>query len=78
MSSMNTSALPASGPAARFSVVAADGRTVCLCDFASAGAAGNPDRSWLPMMHLGRASVRAAHGPFGDDDAALRPTAPRE
>ena len=28
---------------------AADGRTLRLCDFASAGAAGTPYRSWLPM-----------------------------
>jgi DUF1680 family protein len=30
---------------------AADGRTVHLCDFASAGEAGTPYRSWLPVTH---------------------------
>lgn len=31
---------------------AEDGRTVHLCDFASAGAVGTPYRSWLPVHHL--------------------------
>jgi hypothetical protein len=28
---------------------AADGKTLRLCDFASAGATGSPYRSWLPI-----------------------------
>jgi hypothetical protein len=31
---------------------AADGRTLRLCDFASAGAAGTPYRTWLLMREL--------------------------
>ena len=36
------------GTLMRFRAAAAGGGTVTLCDFASAGAAGNPYVSWLP------------------------------
>ena len=37
------------------------GSPLMLCDFASAGQAGNPYRSWLPAAN----ADLAADGPFG-------------
>jgi DUF1680 family protein len=39
---------PPPAPLLRLRCKTADGGTITLCDFASAGAAGNPYRSWLP------------------------------
>lgn len=41
-------------PLMLFEVKAADGRTVRLCDFASAGEVGTPYRTWLPIKNAPR------------------------
>ena len=39
-------------PALLLECTAADGRSVRLCDFGSAGEGGTPYRSWLPVQHV--------------------------
>jgi DUF1680 family protein len=47
-----------------FQAVDARGRTVRLCDFASAGQTGTPYRSWLPVVHAPRRCAFSRENPL--------------
>ena len=57
-------AVPGPAPLLLVQAASPDGPPVALCDFASAGAAGNPYTTWLPARHADPACA----GPFSRPD----------